>query len=65
MPPEYVGCDVWVRAETRLVRLFNQRFAPIAVVFSVFVGTLVLCLCSAVLSFRKVASIDPALVFRT
>jgi putative ABC transport system permease protein len=31
----------------------------------VFVGTLVLCLCSAVLSFRKVASIDPSLVFRT
>jgi putative ABC transport system permease protein len=32
---------------------------------SVFVGTLVLCLCSALLSFKKVASIDPGLVFRT
>ena len=31
----------------------------------VFAGTLVLCLCSALLSFRKVASIDPSLVFRT
>ena len=31
VPPEYVGCDVWVRAETRLVRLYSQRFAPIAV----------------------------------
>ena len=31
----------------------------------VFIGTLVLCLCSALLSFRKVASIDPSLVFRT
>ena len=31
VPPEYVGCNVWVRAETRLVRLYNQRFAPIAV----------------------------------
>lgn len=31
VPPEYVGCDVWVRAETRLIRLYNQRFAPIAV----------------------------------
>jgi putative ABC transport system permease protein len=31
---------------------------------SVFVGTLVLCLCSALLSFKKVASIDPGLVFR-
>jgi putative ABC transport system permease protein len=32
---------------------------------SVFVGTVVLCLLSALVSFRKVASIDPALVFRT
>jgi transposase len=31
VPPEYVGCDVWLRAETRMVRIFNQRFAPIAV----------------------------------
>lgn len=31
VPPEYVGRDVWVRAETRLIRLYNQRFAPIAV----------------------------------
>lgn len=31
VPPEHVGCDVWVRAETRLIRIYNQRFAPIAV----------------------------------
>ncbi|MCU1312054.1 MAG: transporter permease [Candidatus Angelobacter sp.] len=31
----------------------------------VFVGALVLCLGAAMISFRKVASIDPALVFRT
>jgi putative ABC transport system permease protein len=31
----------------------------------VLVGTVVLCLASALVSFRKVASIDPALVFRT
>jgi putative ABC transport system permease protein len=30
----------------------------------VFVGTQVLCLGAAVLSFRKVASLDPAMVFR-
>jgi transposase len=30
-PPEYVGRDVWVRAEARLVRLYNLRFDPIAV----------------------------------
>lgn len=32
---------------------------------TVFVGTFVLCLVSALVSFRKVARIDPALVFRT
>ena len=31
----------------------------------VFVGTFVLCLLSALVSFRKVAGIDPALVFRS
>ncbi len=31
----------------------------------VFVGTIVLCLAAAMISFKKVASIDPALVFRT
>ena len=31
----------------------------------VFAGTLLLCLAAAMLSFHKVASIDPALVFRT
>lgn len=38
---------------------------PPAVVLTVFVGTIVLCLGAAMLSFRKVAGIDPALVFRT
>jgi putative ABC transport system permease protein len=37
--------------------------APQVVVVTL-VGTLVLCLVSALVSFRKVASIDPALVFR-
>ena len=30
-PPEYVGCEVWVRAEARLVRLYNLRRDPIGV----------------------------------
>ena len=34
-------------------------------VVSVFFGTLFMCLAAALVSFRKVASIDPALVFRT
>jgi len=31
---------------------------------SVLVGTVALCLLASMVSFRKVASIDPALVFR-
>jgi putative ABC transport system permease protein len=32
---------------------------------TVFVGTLAMCLGAAMLSFHRVARIDPALVFRT
>jgi putative ABC transport system permease protein len=38
---------------------------PAALAAIVFVGTVVLCLAAAMVSFRKVAGIDPALVFRT
>lgn len=31
VPPEHLGREVWVRAEARLVRIFNQRLEPIAV----------------------------------
>ena len=31
VPPEYVGRKVWVRWNTRLVRIFNQRMGQIAV----------------------------------
>jgi len=37
--------------------------APLLI--AVFAGTLLLCAASAVISFRRVASIDPALVFRS
>jgi transposase len=30
-PPEYLGRTVWVRWDARLVRIFNQRFEPIAI----------------------------------
>jgi len=30
VPPEYVGRQVWVRHETRLVRIYNTRREPIA-----------------------------------
>jgi putative ABC transport system permease protein len=38
---------------------------PLELTGVVLVGTVVLCLAAAMLSFRKVASIDPGLVFRT
>jgi putative ABC transport system permease protein len=31
----------------------------------VFVGTVALCLLASAISFRKIASLDPALVFRS
>jgi hypothetical protein len=30
VPPEYVGRQVWARWESRLVRIYNQRWEPIA-----------------------------------
>ncbi|MGE0641475.1 MAG: ABC transporter permease [Thermoanaerobaculia bacterium] len=47
-------------AKIRLKLIIPPEFAGV-----VFVGTLVLCLTAALVSFRKVAKIDPALVFRT
>lgn len=37
---------------------------PTPLSVAVFIGSIVLCLAAAMISFRKVASIDPALVFR-
>lgn len=31
VPPEYLGSLVWARWDARVVRIFNQRFAPIAI----------------------------------
>lgn len=31
VPPEYVGHEVWVRWDSRMVRIFNHRMEPIAV----------------------------------
>lgn len=38
---------------------------PNPLFIAVFIGSIVLCLAASMLSFQKVASIDPALVFRT
>ena len=46
-------------------RIGLKLIVPANLGAAVFVGTLLLCLGSAFVSFRKVAAIDPALVFRT
>ena len=46
-------------AQLHLNVLISPRFAA-----AVFVGTVLMCLGAAMLSFRRVATIDPALVFR-
>jgi putative ABC transport system permease protein len=55
--PSYAMQPVIARAGLKLI------IPPTAVAF-VFVGTIVFCLAAALVSFRKVATIDPALVFR-
>jgi len=55
--PSYVVSKLVVKADLKLV-------VPTELAVGVFVGTVVMCLAAAMVSFRKVASIDPALVFR-
>ena len=47
-----------------MARLYLNVLVSPGFVAAVFVGTLLMCLGAAMLSFRRVASIDPALVFR-
>jgi putative ABC transport system permease protein len=47
-----------------LATLYLNVLVSPAFALSVFVGTVVMCLGAAMLSFRRVAGIDPALVFR-
>jgi putative ABC transport system permease protein len=56
--PSYLLGKFVARADLKLI-------IPPALWTGVFIGTVVMCLAAALISFRKVASIDPALVFRT
>ena len=51
-------------AEPLVSRLGLKLIIPPISVAVVFAGTIVFCLAAALISFRKVATIDPALVFR-
>jgi putative ABC transport system permease protein len=55
--PAYLLRPLVAKADLKLI--ITPDFALV-----VFAGTVVLCLAAAILSFRKVAGIDPALVFR-
>jgi putative ABC transport system permease protein len=57
MIPSFVVAKLAARAGLRLV-------ASPELLVAVFFGTLVLCVLAASISFKKIASIDPALVFR-
>jgi putative ABC transport system permease protein len=48
-----------------MAKLYLNVLITPAFAATVFLGTLLMCLGAAMLSFRRVASIDPALVFRT
>jgi len=47
-----------------IAKIDLKLIIPPAFAATVFVGAIVMCLAAAVISFRKVAGIDPALVFR-
>lgn len=47
-----------------MAKIDLKLIIPPSLFVAVFVGSLLLCLAAAMISFRKVASIDPALVFR-
>ncbi|HTO75357.1 MAG TPA: ABC transporter permease [Thermoanaerobaculia bacterium] len=48
-----------------IAKISLKLIIPPSLALAVFAGAVVLCLAAAMISFRKVASIDPALVFRT
>ncbi len=56
--PSYLVGALISKADLKLI-------IPLSLWIGVFVGTVAMCLAASLLSFRKVASIDPALVFRT
>ena len=58
------GAGFAVAMRPAMAKIDLALHIPPVLVGSVFVGSLLLCLTAAMISFRKVAKIDPALVFR-
>jgi putative ABC transport system permease protein len=60
----FVGAAMAAATAPLMEKIHLQLIVPPPLAAAVFLGTLVLCLAASMVSFRKVASIDPALVFR-
>jgi putative ABC transport system permease protein len=59
-----VGAAMAFAARPAVAAIDLKLIIPAALLGWTFVGALVMCLAAAMISFKKVASIDPALVFR-
>ena len=59
-----LGLGITLGIEPLLARLDMKMIVSPTVAALVFLGTQVLCLAAAMLSFQKVAALDPAIVFR-
>jgi putative ABC transport system permease protein len=59
-----VGAAMTRLLQPAIAQIHLKLMVGPALVAAVFVGTVVMCLSASVISFRKVAAIDPALVFR-
>ena len=60
-----VGAALSLAVRPLLAKLYLTVMLSPSFTAAVFVGTVAMCLGAAMLSFRRVASIDPALVFRS
>jgi putative ABC transport system permease protein len=58
------GAISWAMRPAMAKLYLNVQISP-GFAFTVLLGTVLMCLGAAMLSFRRVATIDPALVFRT
>src|SRR5262245_31589817 len=61
----FLGAAMTLAMRPAMARIDLKLIIPPMLGAVVFAGALLMCLAAAVISFRKVATIDPALVFRT
>ena len=60
-----LGAAMCFAMRPAIAKIDLKLIIPPSLAAIVFAGAVVLCLAAAMISFRKVAAIDPALVFRT